>query len=211
MDYFVRVYCNKTTLKNAMQTIHTFKRGGAIIGLVVAVVGVLTGGIGLIILDAVSCDFNVVFSSGCGDGGGGGGGGGGGPLITPTTPPVACVSPQNSCSMTNTGFIDSGSCNATAPDDSLCPAPVINVGTDFTANPNPVQVGQTTTITWNTSNSTSCTLTGGGLNTAGGPSGSVTTGAIQQVTNFTLTCSNGIASQTSATITVRLIPRYQEL
>ena len=116
--------------------------------------------------------------------------------------------------MTNSGFVgsDGVTCGATPPADSECPAPGIPAGTGFYASPTSVHAGSTTTLNWNTTNSTSCTLTGGGLNQTGGSSGTATTGAIQQPTDYTLTCINGSsAAQASYTITVHLIPRYQEL
>lgn len=185
---------------------HSLKRGGAIISIVVAVVGILTGGIGLLILDAVTCDFNVIF--GCG---GGGGGGGSAKVNDP------CSSGPNACGQTNTGFIvDSGgghgSCNATPPSNASCPAPII-AANGFTASPTTIGLNDTTTLTWSSSNTTSCSIAGdNGFTSTGSSSGSVVTTPLAETTVFTLTCEDGDGGPvTSRSVKVIIDPHFIEI
>lgn len=83
---------------------------------------------------------------------------------------------------------------ATAP-----PAPVIS---SFVSTPTSVASGGTVTLSWASTNSTSCTLSGGGgfSNTSEATSGSATSTALTAATTFTLTCtgSGGNTSQTAS-------------
>ena len=101
--------------------------GGAIIEIVVVATAILTGGIGLLILDAVTCDFNVVFTSGCDSGyatyTGGNGGGGGGEGST------VCTSAANSCGMTSTSYVSSCNCDEPAPASARAPGTPSPYGT----------------------------------------------------------------------------------
>lgn len=174
--------------------------GGAIIEIVVVATGILTGGLGLLVLDAVTCDFNVIFND-CDSGGGGGGGG-----------TKACSSPANACGMKSTGFKQDGVCNATTPPNSDCPVPVIST-TDFYAQPSTVGLNGKSKLFWDVENATSCEITGdNGFTHSGKKSGSVNTGALTETTAFTLTCENGDGGPTTGRI-VRVIvdPHYQEL
>ncbi len=194
-----------------------------------------------VVVDYFTCDLNIFFY-GC-DGAGGGGNGGGGkgsvplggdssiqPIQTPatnpnptnnSTNPVACTSATaNACGMRGTGFIVGGSCNATTPPNSSCPAPVIS-DKNFYAEPDRVDKGETTTLYWkDIVNATVCTLTGGGLNLTNlGIVGNTPTLEIEQKTEYTLTCQNGAANPdgtgggpaASEKATVNLIPSYQEV
>ncbi len=69
----------------------------------------------------------------------------------------------------------------------------------ISANPTAVTSGQTSTLTWNATNATSCSASGGW---AGNKplSGSETTAAITATTTFTLTCTNASGSSSSGAI-----------
>ena len=203
------------------------------------------GLVGLIIYDAVSCQLNILFSSGCssrsggsggsggsgstsinsggsrGNKGGGGGQNGGGQPVGGSNP-VSCRSvATNACGMHGQSFkLSDGSCPATPPANSACPVPVINSSTGFYANPDRVRTGGATTLHWTVVNATICSLTGGGLSLSGlGIIGTNPTSAINQKTEFTLTCQNGAAGPNgvvggptaSATAVVNLVPAYQEI
>ena len=127
--------------------------------------------------------------------------------------PQACNSAPNACGMTNVGFIQGGQCNATTPPLSACPAPIIGT-TGFYAEPARVKSGTPSTLHWNVTNATVCSITGGGLSFAGlGVSGQKPTNSITQQTTFTLTCQNGAVGSPSnqASAVVNIIPTYQEI
>ena len=149
-----------------------------------------------------------------------------------------CTSAPNACNMTNIGSIvqtactgddgepsrasegpqalgggSCGTCNATPPPDSACPAPAIESGPGFYANPAKVSSGGQSTLIWNAANATACSISGdNGFSYSGDTSGSVPTGALSQTTTFTLVCNNGDeGSSASASLRVILDPRYQEI
>lgn len=127
-----------------------------------------------------------------------------------------CTSAPNptclSANITNTGTLVGGVCNATVPPDSSCPAPVIS-NTGFYAQPALIKSGEQTTLYWNVSNATACALSGGSLGTllGLGLTGNHLTGSITQKTTYTLTCQQGSGSgpKTSSSVTVNLVPQYQ--
>ena len=134
-----------------------------------------------------------------------------------TPPPdsqCSCSSPANACGQTAIGSYDPNgtSCNAATPPNNSCPPPVI-AASGFSATPSTIGPNQTTTLNWNTTNSTSCTITGdNGFSQTGGASGSITTGALTQTTTFTLVCEDGTGGPTaSRTIKVIIDPHYQEI
>ena len=152
----------------------------------------------------VACATRVICNPNPSSGGGGGGGG---------APARACSSAPNSCGQTNSGFIVGGSCNATPPPNSACPAPAIPPSNGFYATPLIVGTGKSSTLTWNATNSTACTITGdNGFSNTGASSGSVSTGALAATATFTLTCSNGAGGpQTSKSVKVIVDPHYKEI
>ena len=183
-------------------------------GFVIGLTAFLTGGLGLLILDAISCDFNVVFSSGCGDVSSGGG--------TPSAGNV-CTSAPNSCGMTNTGFIVNAStddggftglvCNATVPPESTCAAPSIGVG-GFYAQPSIIGPGMSATLYWTAADATECGITSdSGFSSPGQPaSGSISTGPVAVTSVYTLTCKNEEDGPTSsASVKVVVDPKYREI
>jgi len=187
-------------------------KGGALIELVVGAVAILTGGIGLLILDAVTCDFNVIFSSGCGT------------VESHHNKPKAgevCTSSPNSCGMSNTGFIVKGTnaqtgknvffCNADVPSDSLCGDPTLD-SQGFIAKPSTVGLNATTTLSWNAGNATSCTVSGDdGFTSSGGATGSVSSNPLVRTTSFTLTCTNDTGGDISKSVRVIVDPHYKEI
>ncbi|HJS21852.1 MAG TPA: hypothetical protein VJ764_04290 [Steroidobacteraceae bacterium] len=76
----------------------------------------------------------------------------------------------------------------------------------ISANPTAVTSGQTSTLTWNASNATSCTASGGWAGNKA-LSGSETTAAIMATTTYTLTCTNASGnSSAAATVTLQTAP-----
>jgi hypothetical protein len=73
---------------------------------------------------------------------------------------------------------------------------------DLAASPGTVQTGANTTLTWSSTNATSCTASGGWLGSRA-TSGSSTTGALNTTTTYALACTGagGTANKT-ATVTV---------
>lgn len=79
------------------------------------------------------------------------------------------------------------------------PAPTVSL----TANPTSVTAGASSTLTWSSTNATSCTASGGWSGTKA-TSGSASTGAINTSTSYNLSCTGdgGTASATPVTVTV---------
>jgi hypothetical protein len=76
----------------------------------------------------------------------------------------------------------------------------------FSANPTTVDAGDNSTLTWNASNATSCTASGGWSGNKA-TSGSQSVGPINATTSYVLTCTNGSASSSSSlTVTVAAPP-----
>lgn len=120
--------------------------------------------------------------------------------------------------MTNNGTIvdvggGNGQCNADVPPNSACPPPVIAQGGGFYASPATIGPGGQTTLHWNASNSTSCSISGdNGFAYSGTTSGSISTGVLSQTTLFTITCENGAGgSSSSASTRVIVDPQYKEI
>jgi hypothetical protein len=79
---------------------------------------------------------------------------------------------------------------------SSTPAPAVT----FSANPASVSTGETSTLTWSTTNASSCTASGGWSGSKG-VSGNENTSALTQNTTFTLRCT-GDGGSTSRDVTV---------
>jgi hypothetical protein len=91
---------------------------------------------------------------------------------------------------------------ATVAVSALPPAPTVTIS----ANPSTVASGGTSTLSWSSTNATSCTASGG-WNGARGTAGSEVTAALTQTTSFVLACSGaGGAASASATVTVTQPP-----
>lgn len=75
----------------------------------------------------------------------------------------------------------------------------------LSASPSTIDQGQSSTLSWNSTNATSCTA-GGGYSTGGATSGSASTGALSQTSTYQVTCSGlgGTSAPAFATVTVRI-------
>lgn len=110
-----------------------------------------------------------------------------GALTTPKTYTLSC-----------TGTGGTAQASATVSVSAPTPAPVVTL----TASPTSVSSGGTSTLTWSTSNATSCTASGGWTG-ARDTAGSESTAALSNATTFTLACSGaGGTAQTSVTVTL---------
>lgn len=205
------------------------KSAPVVVAIVATVTTVTTA---VLVYDYNSCDLHVVW--GCDDDGGGNGSGNnngngannggtgqgqnnngqnnGG---NNTFQGEVCSSAPNACGLTSTGFENAqGICGATPPPVSSCPVPVFEE--DLTAEPNLVREGETATLSWEVSDATVCSLNGGGLNLLNlGVDGSQETEAINNRTEFTLTCTNGDlaegAPSVSQTEVINTVPEFQEI
>jgi len=102
----------------------------------------------------------------------------------------------------------SGSANDSAT-VSVGNAPVQNPTVNLTANPSSVSYNGASTISWNSSNATSCTASGGtnGWSGSKNTSGTFTTGNLTNSTTFYITCTNSSGSvNDSATVSVGNAP-----
>ncbi|MEO1575902.1 MAG: hypothetical protein AAFU65_13225, partial [Pseudomonadota bacterium] len=89
-----------------------------------------------------------------------------------------------------------GCSGSASGDEDIAPAPTVS----FSASPTSVDSGGTATLTWSTTNATSCTA-GGGWSGGKAVNGSETTGAITADTTFDLTCT-GDGGDTTRSVTV---------
>lgn len=127
---------------------------------------------------------------------------------------TACSSTQNSCGMSNVGFLScDDSCSATPPPDTQCTPPTITAGT---ASPY-TGPGQSCTITWTVENASSCGLFSPGSNTSllvgdtpTVPTGSYKTPPLSSQTTYTLICKNGTTVVSQAPVTCKIVPSYKE-
>ena len=111
-----------------------------------------------------------------------------GPLNVTTNFTLTCTGPGGSASQTATV--------------TVTPPPTVTL----TANPTAIASGASSTLTWNSTNATGCTASGG-WSGARPTSGSQSTGALTATTSFTINCTGpgGSANQT-ATVTVLPAP-----
>jgi hypothetical protein len=76
----------------------------------------------------------------------------------------------------------------------------------LTASPTSITYGGSSTLTWSSTNATSCT--GSGFSTSGATSGAVSTGSLSTNTSYTVTCTGSGGSATdSATVVVGQAPQ----
>ena len=95
-------------------------------------------------------------------------------------------------------FTDGTSLTVSIPKETTPQLPTVTL----TASPTSVSSGGVSTLTWSSTNATSCTASGGWSGTKA-INGSQSTGALSQNTTFTLTCTGAGGSATqSATVTV---------
>lgn len=95
-------------------------------------------------------------------------------------------------------------CTNTAPNGTVT---VINITPSATlsASPNTIDSGQSSTLTWSSTNSASCTAAGG-FSTGNATSGSVSVGPLTTTQNYQISCTGpgGSANSNIATVTVRV-------
>ncbi len=134
--------------------------------------------------------------------------------------PSTCTSAQNSCGLTNSGYLCSGSCSASVPADSSCPEPSIDSSVSSSSGSGSggsgssasifINRGDSCRITWASTDTTSCTVTGPGVNTTG-TSGSILTPALFETSVYTVSCNNGTVVTSSEEVTCRLTPEFEEI
>jgi len=123
---------------------------------------------------------------------------------TPPNPPgygSSCTSAPNACGQTNTGTIRcDGSCSASTPPVSSCPGPTVSIS----ASPSSILYNTASTISWSSTNATSCTVSPSGWT---GISGSRSTGNLISSQTYTANCSGyGGSASNSATVSVGSAP-----
>ena len=134
-----------------------------------------------------------------------------GPGGTPSVPlgSLTCISGANSptaCNTCTSPLIWNGS-NACIPP----PDPIVSIS----ANPNRVNPStqNNTTVTWSSTNATSCTITKNPTSGGWPKTGTSSTGTIDTVTAqtiYAIDCVNGYGTHTDASTTVNVISAFQE-
>lgn len=120
------------------------------------------------------------------------------PLYSPRTFILSCMAEDGEV------ITRSVTVNVTAPPVTQVKVPVITMS----ANPESIGKGQTATITWSTTNATSCTASGGGLASSKWSGvrptkGTFTTPALTSRQSYMLTCTgNGRSASRSVTVSV---------
>jgi hypothetical protein len=110
--------------------------------------------------------------------------------------PTGALTANASYTLTCNGAGGSGMATATVT--VTHPQPAVTL----TANPTTVAPGATSLLTWNSTNATGCTASGG-WSGAEGPSGTLTTPVLNATTTYNLTCTGaGGSGMGSATVTV---------
>lgn len=95
-------------------------------------------------------------------------------------------------------------CSNTAQDGTVTTINLPPVPVTLSASPNPIDQGQSTTLTWSSTGADSCTAAGGGnwFPSNGGTSGNVTVGPLTADQNYQVICTNGAGSTNSNIVTV---------
>jgi hypothetical protein len=118
-----------------------------------------------------------------------------------------CTGAQNSCGMSNNDFfLCDGSCPVISPADSSCPVPVITL----TVTPAFINPDESCTVSWSTTNTTSCTVSGPGAPTSTSTSGSFVTPPLSAATNYVVHCNNGTVVTGQLTAQCRINPAFEE-
>jgi len=118
---------------------------------------------------------------------------------TSGTQSTGSLTMAGSYSLTCTG--PGGTSNVATANVSVVAAPTVTL----TANPISVASGGTSTLTWSSTNATSCTATGGWSGTKG-PSGTLGTATLAATTSYSLTCSGIGGTSNVVTATVSVVP-----
>jgi hypothetical protein len=93
------------------------------------------------------------------------------------------------------------------------PEPVPDATLSLTAEPTLVRLNDTVVLTWSVSNASGCSLVGtnGNVWSSLGSSGSRTSSGITSETTFTLSCTDLNDEAVSRSVTVKLVPSFQEV
>jgi hypothetical protein len=118
---------------------------------------------------------------------------------TSGTQSTGAVTVTTSYSLTCSGT--GGTSNVATATVTVVPAPTVTL----TANPTAIAGGGTSTLTWSSTNATSCTATGGWTGTKG-TSGTQSTGAITMPSSYSLTCTGTGGTSGASTVLVNIIP-----
>ncbi len=112
---------------------------------------------------------------------------------------AACTSAANSCGMTNSGTIGcSGSCSAYVPSDASCPA---SPTASLSASPTAITQGDTSTLSWSSTNTYACV--GAGFSTNDATDGSALVSP-DTTSSYGLQCNgtSGLVNALPVTVTV---------
>ncbi len=140
-------------------------------------------------------------------------------VVNPCTPTYTCTDAthvHNSCTGADTACASGLICSSGS---NICvspPAPSFTSSSDIItghlqAIPSIIRAGESTTIHWNISNVSSCSVTGSNDESWSGTSGSKTSSVIYVQTIYTLSCTGYNNSHISETATVYILPGFQEL
>ena len=131
-------------------------------------------------------------------------GGWSGALASSGSQSTGALTADTTYSLTCTG--SGGTSAATGATVTVTPASPVPTAT-LTASPTPIASGGTSTLTWSSTNATSCTASGGWNGTMAA-SGTKTTSALTATTAYSLTCSGagGTSAPAAATVTVTASP-----
>lgn len=126
-----------------------------------------------------------------------------------------CYGPVNSCGQAYKGTYEEDpstglmgckigdSFSYGQPPASSCPGPSVDLS--FALGRGVIDSGQSTTLTWNSPDATSCQWTGGFDELTVGPSGSVSTGPLTQTSTYQIKCSNDSGTGAAANVTVTVM------
>ncbi len=120
---------------------------------------------------------------------------------------LSCVSSANACGQTNAGVIQAdGSCSATTPPDSSCPVPSLTMY--VTRGDNTIDTGQSTTLSWESSDAVSCRWAGSSDSSVASSSGSISTGVLTDTTAYQICCAyaSGVCGPVAQVIVTVLHP-----
>jgi hypothetical protein len=126
-----------------------------------------------------------------------------GALATGGSQSTGALTTDTTYSLTCTGAGGTSTATAAAVTVTASPVPTATL----TASPTPIASGASSTLTWSSTNATSCTASGG-WSGALAASGSQSTGALTANTTYSLTCTGAGGSSTpaAATVTVTTSP-----
>jgi len=123
------------------------------------------------------------------------------PLTNKTTTTVTTVNTDTKKTTTTTTTTPTPPVTPVVPVIPVTPAPTISLS----ALPTSLSSGSTSTLTWHTTNATSCTASGAWSGSKS-TSGSITTSALSSTSNYTLTCSGGGGTVIGSVVVTVTVP-----